>query len=97
MYLAIDIQMLILVVKLYVFSDYILRKRVPKSKITTKAIMSLLISEHWPFFLEFHWIKATNRYPFWSPWKNCENCEVCAEKHYLCFNLLRIGLSYILV
>ena len=31
MYLAIDIQMLILVVKLYVFSDYILRKRVPKS------------------------------------------------------------------
>lgn len=35
MYLAIDIQMLILVVKLYVFSDYILRKRVPKSQIST--------------------------------------------------------------
>ena len=38
MYLAIDIQMLILVVKLYVFSDYILRKRVPKSQISAKAI-----------------------------------------------------------
>jgi len=40
-----------------------------------------LISKHWPFLLEFHWIKAMNHYPFWSPWKNCENCEVCAEKN----------------
>jgi len=42
MYLAIDIQMLILVVKLYVFSDYILRKRVPKSQISAKAIFVII-------------------------------------------------------
>jgi hypothetical protein len=42
MYLAIDIQMLILVVKLYVFSDYILRKRVPKSQISSKATFVII-------------------------------------------------------
>jgi hypothetical protein len=41
-----NIQMLILVVKLYVFSDYILRKRVPKSQNFQQTLANSIKNQH---------------------------------------------------
>jgi len=100
MYLAIDIQMLILVVKLYVFLDYILRKRVPKSQISAKAIFVIIEIQT---LAALTWTSLDLTLKQWTITlfvalgKIVKIARFVRKKHYLCFNLLRIGLSYILV
>jgi len=89
MYLAIDIQMLILVVKLYVFSDYILRKRVPKSQNFNRSHFSLSFHKKKRnyFFLYLsgflkHCDQKQISLPFWSPWKFVKIARLCGDTIY---------------
>merc|ERR1712076_236151 len=79
---GINIQMSILVVKLYVFSDYILRKRVPKSQNFNRSHFSLSFHKKREIIsfcicLDFLNIVTKSKFPtFLEPLEICENCKI---------------------
>lgn len=100
---GINIQMLILVVKLYVFSDYILRKRVPKSQNFNRSHFSLSFHKKREIIsfcicLDFLNIVTKSKFPYlFGALGNLWKLQDCAETLFMLqptyWMVLNIGIK----